>query len=197
MTSDGALIVRYFRRELEVVVPASVEILGKSCFEQCHEVEMVLFENGSTLLRISRSALSHCISLGKISIPGSVEIIEEAAFKDCSGLESCLIEEDPNLRRIEKEAFSECCSLRSLYVPLSVEELGENCFSKSSCLHRLGFVSIELLNKFVNDLALDEALRHFGLYEISGDFKIDLDDGGVDCDCAGSLPAGMEIHAWH
>jgi hypothetical protein len=129
--------------------------------------------------------------LGKISIPGSVEIIKEATFKGCSGLKSCLLDENPSLRRIEKEAFSECCSLRSFYIPLSVEELGESCFSKCSSLHRLGFVSIELLNKFVSDFAPDEALRHMGLDEISGDFKIDLDDRGGNCNCAGSLPAGM------
>jgi hypothetical protein len=106
LTSDGIELVRYFGRELEVVVPKKVEILRRSCFEECNQVETVLFENDSYLRIIGHSALSNCSSLRNISIPASVEIIEEPAFKQCTGLESCIIAENANVARIEKEAFS-------------------------------------------------------------------------------------------
>jgi hypothetical protein len=76
LTSDGCELVRYFGRELEVVVPSKVDVLGPSCFEECDEVEGIHFENGSQLRRISRCALTNCSSLRSISIPASVEMIE-------------------------------------------------------------------------------------------------------------------------
>jgi hypothetical protein len=83
VTSDGRKIVRYFGRELEVIVPKEVEILGNSCFEACDELERILFEDGSQLRTIGRSAISNCKSFKTISIPETVTEIEEAAFNNC------------------------------------------------------------------------------------------------------------------
>jgi hypothetical protein len=176
LTSDRTEIVRYFGRELELIVRKEVEILGKSCFEENNHVGRVVFEAGSQLRRISRSALSDCSSLRGVSIPASVEVIEEVAFKGCSGLESCLIAENANLATIGREAFSECCSLRSFSVPVSVEGIGENCFHKCISLRRLSFVTHESLNKIVDESTLDEAFEELGLYEISSVLRIDIAD---------------------
>jgi hypothetical protein len=159
MNAEGTEIVRYFGREVEVIVPKKVETLRKSCFEGNNSIERVLFENGSKLLRIYRSALAGCNSLRRLSIPASVEVIEEAAFKLSTRLESCSIEENAHLQRIEKEAFSECRALRSFLVPTSVESIGENCFNECISLRRLRFVSYESLNEFVGDSPLDEGLK--------------------------------------
>jgi hypothetical protein len=188
MTSDGTKLVRYFGRKLEVKVPVSVEILGNSCFERCDEVARVVFETGSHLVRICRSALCKCTSVTGIEIPASVEVIEEAAFKGCRGLESCVIAGNSSLVRIEKEAFSKCCSLRSFYIPIGVEAIGEKCFNKCYSLHRLRFVSNESVKKFVGDLRLDEALENIGFAEISSVFRMEFDEGGVPLDFPGWSP---------
>jgi hypothetical protein len=166
--------VRYFGRELDVVVPMNVEILRKSCFQASKEVERVIFDNDSKLRIICRSALYNCSSLRCISIPASVEIIDESVFKSCTGLESCLIDENANLRIIEKEAFGECRTLGSFYIPRSIEIIGENCFHKCVSLHRLMFASSESFNKLIGNSTLDEALEKFGLADISGIMRIEM-----------------------
>jgi hypothetical protein len=188
LTLDGTEIARYFGRDLEVIVLKKVEILRKSCFEASNHAERILFENGSKLLIIGRSALTPCSSLLSILIPASVQKIEEAALKGCNGLESCLIAEKVNLVTIEKEAFSECFSLRSFCVPLSVAGIREKCFDKCVSLHRLRFVSGQSLKSLIGDLMLDEALERFGLYEIWSLFQIEIEDGGVRCELRGWSP---------
>jgi hypothetical protein len=185
LRSEGTEIVRYFGRELDVKVGAKVELLGKSCFEKCEQVERVIFDNGSQLRRISRSALSHCDSLRSIWIPASVEIIEEAAFKGCSGLESCLIDENANLRRIGRETFSECCALRTFSIPGKVEMIGENCFSKCVSLRRLRFESGDSLKRLLSDSTLAEVLAKLGLEEMLSLIEIEITDGGSDVNFEG------------
>jgi hypothetical protein len=80
--SKGTEMVRYFGREFEVILPVKVELLGKSWFEACDRLEILLCEDGSKLGRISGSALSNCTSLRSISIPASIEMIGKAALKD-------------------------------------------------------------------------------------------------------------------
>jgi hypothetical protein len=174
LRSDGTEIVRYFGPELEVIVPAKVEIFRKSCFEECTHVEQILFETDSKLRRICRSALSKCTSLMSISITASVYVIEEAAFNNCNGMESCTIPENANLQRIEKEAFSGCRSLRSFFIPPCVEAIGENCFHKCVSLRRLKFASNESLKKVIGDFTLDEALDSMGLNEIMSLLRIEI-----------------------
>jgi hypothetical protein len=185
LTSDGTEIVRFFGQVLEIKVPAKVVILRKSCFEECDQVETILFENGSKLRRICRSALSNCSSLRSLSIPASVEIIEENALKGCTGLESCLIAENGRLVGMETEAFSECCSLRSFYIAKSIKVIGKNCFSECNSLHRLKFESGESLSKFVGNSALNEVLETFGLGDLSSLLIIELEDGGIPSEFVG------------
>jgi hypothetical protein len=176
LTSEGTEIVRYFGRELAVTIPAKVEILRKSCFEECNQIETIQFENGSKLRIISRSAVSKICSLRSISIPASVEIIEENALSGCTGLESCLIAENSNLVEISPEAFSECCSLRSFCIGSRVQVIGKNCFGNCGSLHRLKFESGESLRKFVGSSTLTDVLETIGLGDLSSLLIIELED---------------------
>jgi hypothetical protein len=189
-TADGTVIVRYCGSDQEVIVPKAVELLGKSCFESCHYLENVVFENESKLRRIGSSAFSGCEFLISIAIPAPVEIIEECAFKKCDGLQSCLMNEDANLVEIGNEAFADCRSLRSFEVPRRVERMGDNCLSGCCCIHLLKFGSGESLKNIVGDVALDEGLKCFGLGEISSLFRIEIDSIGVDLKFPGWVSAG-------
>jgi hypothetical protein len=134
LTGNGTEIVRYFGRELKLIVPRQIEVLGESCLEQCPLIARVVFEEGSRLRRICKSALFHCCSLKSISIPASVEQIDDAAFTDCHELESCDIPEDSILKRIGSVSFWGCQSLNSFCIPRSVAIIGEKCFAKCTGL---------------------------------------------------------------
>jgi hypothetical protein len=185
VTSDGTKIVRYFGKELEIIVRKNVEILGKSCFEEWNQLEKVLFENGSKLRTIGRLALCGCTSLRSISIPATVQAIEARAFGNCCELESCLIAENSDLARIEDEAFANCDSLESFYIPKSVEEMGEDSFSDCRSLSRLIFTSTDSLKQFLSDCTLDEALEYMGLVDISTLFQIEINSRGAYCQFEG------------
>jgi hypothetical protein len=184
-TADGREIVKCFGFEREVIVPKTVEVLGRSSFEACTHIERVVFENGSNLRRIAPSALSGCESLTDIEIPASVEIIEEVAFRKCHGLEQCLIGEDGNLRMIQPDAFAECHTLRSFNLPRGIQVVGNNCFQKCGSLFRLGFGSGESLMKIVGDAPLDEALEQLGFRDIASAFRIEVQQGGSELNFPG------------
>jgi hypothetical protein len=186
MTSDGTSIVRYFGSDRKVLLPGNVELLGKSCFESCQQLEGLFFESDSKLRRIGRSALCACGSLTSITIPASVEVIEDSsAFRQCDGLEFCSLDENGLLFRIGQEAFVGCRSLPSFDIPRNVGEIGRNCFINCIRLSSLKFFSGESLKRFVGDLTLDEALETIGFDEISNAFSIEVDDGGTDFEFPG------------
>jgi hypothetical protein len=106
--------------------------------------------------------------------------IEGSAFKDCIGLEECSIHKDAVLTAIGQEAFSGCSCLRSFYVPKNVGEIGENCFWNCPSLLRLNFGCGQTLKSLVRDLTLDESLEHLGVTEISGLFRIEMEEDVPD-----------------
>jgi hypothetical protein len=63
-------------------VPASVEIIGDRCFEQCSNMERIEFEGSSKLKRISELAFCGC-SLHSMTIPALTEEIDGSAFVNC------------------------------------------------------------------------------------------------------------------
>jgi hypothetical protein len=184
-TADGTKILRYFGRDGDVLVPETVEILGKSCFESCDHIQGIVFEPGSKLRQIGRSAFLGCAFLTSIAIPASVEMIEESAFKNCDGMEECLMNSDAHLLKIGKEAFADCRSLRSFCFPKTVREIDENCFCGCGPLHLLVFETGESLKNIVGDGALDEALEHIGFTDISSLFQIEVNEAGVHFDFPG------------
>jgi hypothetical protein len=189
-TADGTEIVRYFGTRREVIVLKSAEVLGKSCFESCPHIERVVFETGSQLRRICRSALSDCAFLTSIAIPATVNVIEESAFRSCCGLEECLMEQSALLAEIGKLAFAGCHALRSFQIPRSVEEIGEECFDECRPLHRLTFGSSASLMKILGGRPLDEGLDSIGFKEISSLLRIEVEDGGVDLEFPGWISVG-------
>jgi hypothetical protein len=70
-----------FCEELKsICIPASVEILRKSCFECCFGLTELEFERGSQLTRIESFALKSCDILKSLCIPSSVSSIDVSAF---------------------------------------------------------------------------------------------------------------------
>jgi hypothetical protein len=179
-TANGTEIVRYIGREGKVIVPKTVEVLGKSCFEGIDDVEEIEFESGSTLKRIGPSALCNCSSLTGILIPASVVNIEKSAFRGCRGLEACLVDEKSVLVRIGDKAFAGCLSLRSFDIGSCVKVIGQNCFRGCVLLHQFRFGSVDSLKAFVGTGTIDESLENLGFTEFKSEFKIKVDHPGAD-----------------
>jgi hypothetical protein len=70
---------------VEIILPASVEILGDECFSLCGSLYSVTFESGSRLSRIEGRAFSETGFI-EIIIPSSVEVLDEECFSWCGSL---------------------------------------------------------------------------------------------------------------
>jgi hypothetical protein len=107
-----------------ISIPASVEILGKGCFEECTSLWQVTFESSSRLTRIGDCAFQKCSSLTSICIPSEVEEIPNYCFSGCHSLTNMFLERGSKLVRILGGAFQNCRSLRSLFIPSQLEIIG-------------------------------------------------------------------------
>jgi hypothetical protein len=56
-----------------IVIPSSLERLGRLCFSGCKCLSTVTFECGSKLSRVEDRAFSDCSSLSSICIPPSLQ----------------------------------------------------------------------------------------------------------------------------
>jgi hypothetical protein len=89
---------------VEIVVPASLEVLGKSCFCRCYSLSWVRFESGSKLTRIEKLAF-HGSGLVEIVVPASVEFLGENCFLECESLSSVTFESGSKLLETEREVL--------------------------------------------------------------------------------------------
>lgn len=139
----------------QVIIPASVEKIGMSAFDECDELESVVFEENSKLKEIGHSAFSKC-PLKSINIPSSVRYIRDQAFKDCSKLESVVFEENSNLTKIQDSVFWGCYRLKSIMIPASVECLSIHAFKDCKNLESVAFEEDSYINE-INFCAFDNS----------------------------------------
>jgi hypothetical protein len=57
---------------VEVVIPASVEVLGEGAFSECKSLSSIIFESGSRLSKVEKWAFRDS-ELAEIVFPASVE----------------------------------------------------------------------------------------------------------------------------
>jgi hypothetical protein len=85
---------------IEIVVPASVKVIGKSCFLDCVLLSSVKFESGSELSRIGGWAFGRT-GLVEIYVPASVKVIGKKCFCRCYSLSSVTFESGSQLQKVE------------------------------------------------------------------------------------------------
>jgi hypothetical protein len=90
---------------IEIMIPASVEMLSEECFVRCQSLKSLLFESGSRLSRIEMCAFEES-GLIEIVIPASVEILDANCFAECRSLSSITFERGSRLREVDETAFS-------------------------------------------------------------------------------------------
>lgn len=131
-TSEGGVIFNKDRTELiycprwksgVYTVPKSVVRIGKNAFENCSELNRVVFA-GSSVTDIEDSAFSGCSSLQDVELRG-IKHVGEQAFSYCKALiRVCL----RGAAHIGKRAFSGCQALSHLELD-GVEYIGHRAFS--------------------------------------------------------------------
>ena len=127
---------------VSISIPASVETIGGSAFEDCTSLQSVMFEKGTQLKTIEggyqgrRSAFYNCTSLTKIEIPASVETIGWIAFRNCTSLQTVTFEKGSKLKTISNGAFAFCWALTTVDMSActQVTVIGEYAFSDDSKL---------------------------------------------------------------
>jgi hypothetical protein len=133
-------IVRYCGKDKRVVIPNSIEILGRSCFEANDSIEKVKFPFDCEVRVIRRRAFSRCSALRSIYIPSSVQSLHRLCFRGCGCLFDVTFASNSKLATLPSEAF-ESCRMPSLIIPSSVEVLGWGCFRSCTALERVTFES--------------------------------------------------------
>jgi hypothetical protein len=68
-------------------LPASVTVIGASCFFGCGSLASITFESGSQLSRLAKEAFAGS-GLTSIHLPASVTVIGESCFSSCDSLVS-------------------------------------------------------------------------------------------------------------
>lgn len=110
---------------VDLIIPGTIEIIGKEAFQYCTDLEKIELFHGLEL--ISDSAFCRCYAIKNVCIPGSVSIIGENAFYMCSSLRSVTIEE--GCIEIGNDCFGECRELRYIVLPASIKSIGSNAFT--------------------------------------------------------------------
>jgi hypothetical protein len=75
-----------------IVIPASVEIIGRCCFSGSDRLSIVRFESNSRLAAIEEQAFQFCPALKTVSIPCCIETIVADHFRGHSALDIVLLE---------------------------------------------------------------------------------------------------------
>lgn len=127
-----------------IVIPASVEIIGNMAFCYCRNLETVRFEADSKVKVIEGGwyggpttfpcgVFWECGKLKEINIPASVETIKGGAFAECKLLSKVTFDENSNLKEFEGErgcgVFTGCVSLTTISIPKKVKRIGPSTFS--------------------------------------------------------------------
>lgn len=118
-----------------VVVPSTVNEIGKGAFSKCESLEKAIIHNGVSSIKYC--TFEDCTSLVEITLPNSVETIGIGAFFRCISLVEITL---PNgVETIGNSAFENCASLVEITLPNSLKIIGEDAFENCTSLVEITF----------------------------------------------------------
>ena len=66
---------------IEITIPKSVKTIEESAFQECKDLQAVVFENGSELETMKEYVFQGCSSLKNIRLPDKLNAIGSCCFK--------------------------------------------------------------------------------------------------------------------
>ncbi|MBE6637286.1 MAG: leucine-rich repeat domain-containing protein [Ruminococcaceae bacterium] len=98
----------------KVLIPSTIQIIGKDAFIYCYTLTDVLFEENSSLITIESGAFNTCQNLQSIVLPEGLETIASGAFLGCDKLKEVTF--PSTLKTIGKNAFCYSAALSKIYI---------------------------------------------------------------------------------
>lgn len=77
-----------------IFIPASVEVVAESAFNNCRSLHKVTIAQNSRLQNVEKDAFNNCIALTEINIPATLTTIGSNAFQFCNMLNKVYFEGD-------------------------------------------------------------------------------------------------------
>ncbi len=104
---SGNKLLAYIGSATELVIPNSVNSLGRSVFAGNTAITSVTFESGSYVTAIPEGTFSGCTSLSKIVLPSGLKDVGKDAFKDTPWIQSIASgEEDVNGGSVKDDVYT-------------------------------------------------------------------------------------------
>ncbi len=144
----------FFNAGLQAVdIPASVQNIGDSVFENCARLSRVgisaalsinygtrMFYNCDSLTDVNLTGMqslgsymfADCDALQQISLPGSVTSGGVSAFENCDNLKTIAF--SVNMTSIPEKMFMRCVNIESLAIPAQITQIGDSAFAGCSRL---------------------------------------------------------------
>jgi hypothetical protein len=109
----------------EIVIPRSVEVLGKEAFRDSM-IERIAFQQNYAMRQIDEACFTSSLLTG-IMIPKGVEELPKSCFASCSRLKAVSFEAGTRVKVIGESCFR-LSGATALIIPKSVEVLSNQCF---------------------------------------------------------------------
>lgn len=116
----------------KLTIPESVELIREKAFNQCVNLESVIFSDNGKLISIGDHAFYLCEKIESVNIPSSVSFIGDYTFYLCRKLSEVNFAENGVVAAIGKNAFDQCESLYEISVPSTVSQIGAGALASSS-----------------------------------------------------------------
>lgn len=121
---EGSTLVKYRGTEKNVTIPNTVEVIGRSAFEDNTNIELVVVPNSVT--RIEPYAFWGCDSLDTVVLGKGLSEVGDYSFAGCKGLVQMSI--PSNAISIGIQAFGDCVNLKDISIPPQTQYIHETSF---------------------------------------------------------------------
>lgn len=121
---EGTTLVDYTGTASNVTIPDTVEIIGRSAFENNQVVKKVVIP--ASVKTIEEYAFWGCGKLESVALGKGLKEISDFAFSSCEKLKEVMIPE--NITRIGIMTFADCTGLEKIYIPPTVMDIHSTAF---------------------------------------------------------------------
>lgn len=121
---EGSTLVDYTGTASNVSIPDTVEIIGRSAFENNAVVKNVTIPK--SVKEIEEYAFWGCQNLESVTLGSGLTEVGDFAFSSCEKLTKVSIPE--SVQRIGIMAFADCISLTDIYIPPTVTDIHSTAF---------------------------------------------------------------------